>query len=233
MPYLETVLHHTKDVEKLEVAYNLIIPQGFAYALRRTTEMKERLNYLSCCLDAFKGQIPTDILVKPGNNGPSIAAHKSLLSANSVVFKFMLDSDGCKAPPGHTITLEELSYLELHALLEFLYRAGLPEEKLETHIYALSVAADKYEIKLLQIRCENHMLTTLNTSNALEHLEISDTHKSYPHLKVAAMSFIVNNVEGIVFTPKFDSFAVKNPHLALQITRASVIATNKQKKRRV
>ncbi|KAJ8542053.1 hypothetical protein K7X08_016919 [Anisodus acutangulus] len=195
--------------------------------------MKEKINHLSGCVDAFKGQIHKDILVKPGNNGPSIAAHKSHLSASSVIFKFMLDSDGCKAPPGHTITLEELSYLELHALREFLYRGVLPKETLEKHVYALSVAADKYEIKFLQKYCEHHMLGSLNMSNALEHLEISDTQKAYPHLKVAAMSFIVKNVESIVFTPKFDAFAVKNPHLALQITRASVTASNKKKKRRV
>ncbi|MCD9646762.1 hypothetical protein HAX54_036919 [Datura stramonium] len=194
--------------------------------------MKEKHNYLSSCLDAFKNQIPKDILVKPGNNGTSIAAHKSLLSASSVIFKYMLDSDGCKAAPGHTITLAELSYLELHAMLDFLYCGELPKEKLEKHAYSLSVAADKYEIKFLQKYCERHMLGSLNTSNALKLLEISDTYKSYPHLKVAAMRFIVENVEGIVFTPKFDAFAVKNPHLALQITRTS-IATNKKKKPRV
>ncbi|XP_049366894.1 BTB/POZ domain-containing protein At3g56230-like [Solanum verrucosum] len=194
--------------------------------------MKEKVNYLSSCLNAFKGQVHKDILVKPGNNGPSIAAHKSLLSANSVIFKFMLDSDACKAPPGHTITLAELSYVELHALLEFLYRGELPKEKLEKHVYTLSIAADKYEIKLLQKYCEHHMLGSLNTSNALELLEISETYKSYSHLKVEAMIFIIKNVEGIVFTPKFDAFAVENPHLAVQITRASVI-TNKNKKHKV
>ncbi|KAH0713767.1 hypothetical protein KY290_008911 [Solanum tuberosum] len=205
---------------------------GFTLALRRATEMKEKVNYLSSCLNAFKGQVHKDILVKPGNNGPSIAAHKSLLSANSVIFKFMLDSDACKAPPGHTITLAELSYVELHALLEFLYRGELPKEKLEKHVYTLSIAADKYEIKLLQKYCEHHMLGSLNTSNALELLEISETYKSYSHLKVEAMIFIIKNVEGIVFTPKFDAFAVENPHLAVQITRASVV-TNKNKKHKV
>ncbi|KAM3344870.1 hypothetical protein CQW23_12834 [Capsicum baccatum] len=194
--------------------------------------MKEKLNYQSSCLDAFKGQVNRDILVKPGNNSPAITVHKSLLSASSVIFKFMLDSDGCKAPPGHTITLPELSYLELHALLDFLYRGELPKEKLDKHIHSLSVAADKYEIKFLQKYCEHHMLASLNTLNALDLLEISDTHKSYPHLRVAAMNFIIENVECIVFTPKYDAFAVKNPHLNLQITKASV-ASNIKKKQRI
>ncbi|TMW89438.1 hypothetical protein EJD97_017183 [Solanum chilense] len=198
--------------------------EGFTHALRRASEMKEKVNYLTSCLTAFKGQVHKDILVKPGNDGPSIAAHKSLL--------FMLDSDTCKAPPGHTITLAELSYLELYALLEFLYRGELPKEKLEKHVYTLSIAADKYEIKLLQKYCEHHMLGSLNTSNALKLLEISETYKSYSHLKAEAMIFIIKNVEGIVFTPKFDAFAVENPHLAVQITRASVI-TNKNKKHKV
>lgn len=144
-------------------------------------------------------------------------------AARSDIFKNLLDSDGCKAPPSDgTITLAELSYDELECLLEFLYTGDLPKEKVEKHVYSLSIAADKYEIPFLQKFCENQMLGSLNTSNALDVLQISDTC-SNQSLKETSLNFIVKNMEDIVFTSRFDAFALKNPHLTVQITRASFI----------
>lgn len=132
----------------------------------------------------------------------------------------MLDLDGYVAPPNETITLPELNYEELECLLEFLYRGHLPLEKVEKHVYALTIAADKYDISSLQKVCENQMLRSLNTTNVLEVLQISDTC-SNQRLKDAALNFIVKNMGDVVFSPSFDSFALKNPHLTVQITRAS------------
>lgn len=133
----------------------------------------------------------------------------------------MLDSDGCKAPPNdNTITLPELDHEELDALLEFLYTGTLPKEKAEKHVYSLSIAADKYDIPFLHKFCEHRMLGSLNSSNALDVLEISDLC-SNQGLKETALNFIVKNMEDVVFSARFDAFALKNPHLTVQITRAS------------
>lgn len=134
----------------------------------------------------------------------------------------MLDSDACKAPPKDTITLPELSYEELESLLEFLYSGHLPKEKVEKHVYALSMAADKYEIPFLQRFCGHQMLKSLSSSNALDVLEISDNCCNQT-LKETALNFIVKNMEDVVFSARFDAFALKNPHLTVQITRASFI----------
>ncbi|KAL0291311.1 UNVERIFIED_CONTAM: BTB/POZ domain-containing protein [Sesamum angustifolium] len=67
---------------------------------------------------------------------------------------------------------------------------------------------------------KHHMLGSLNSSNALDVLEISDTC-SNQSLKETALNFIVRNMEDIVFSARFDAFALKNPHLTVQITRAS------------
>lgn len=204
--------------------------KGFGNALKWVKEMKEmeeelkeKLNYLSGFVVALRDHIHTDILIKPGNDAPCIPAHRALLAARSDIFKNILDSDGCKAPPSdNTITLSELNYDELECLLEFLYSGDLAKEKVEKHVYSLSIAADKYEIPFLQKFCENQMLGSLNTWNALDVLEISDTC-SNTSLKETALNFIVKNMEDIVFTPRFDAFALKNPHLTVQITRASFI----------
>ncbi|PIN13345.1 hypothetical protein CDL12_14030 [Handroanthus impetiginosus] len=201
--------------------------KGFTNALKWVKEMKEmeeelneKITYLSGFAAAFKDQIHTDILIKPGNNEPPIPAHRALLAARSNIFRNILDSDECKAPPNQTITLSELNREELESLLEFLYCGNLPKEKIEKHVYSLSIAADKYEIPFLQKFCEHHMLGSLNSSNALDILEISDTC-SNQSLKETALSFIVRNMEDVVFSARFDAFALKNPHLTVQITRAS------------
>jgi speckle-type POZ protein len=150
-----------------------------------------------------------------------------LQATRSQIFKNMLDSDECKAPPMDTITLSELNFEELECLLEFLYTGSLAKEKVEKHVYSLSVAADKYEISYLQKFCERHMFRSLNSSNALDVLEISDIC-SYISLKETALNFIVKNMEDIAFSVRYDEFALKNPHLCVQITRASLMEAKKK-----
>ncbi|KAG6752088.1 hypothetical protein POTOM_044307 [Populus tomentosa] len=164
-------------------------------------------------------QTLTDIQLKPGNDGPSIPAHRALLAARSEIFKNMLDSDAYKAPASDTIMLPELNHQELESLLEFLYSGSLPSEKLEKHVYSLTLAADKYDIPYLLKFCERHMLRFLNSSNALHVLEIADTC-SNKTLKETALSFIVKNMEDVVFSTKYEAFVPENPHLAVQVTRA-------------
>ncbi|GFY84484.1 BTB/POZ domain-containing protein [Actinidia rufa] len=67
-------------------------------------ELNEKLAFLGSFVTSFRDQIHTDIQVKPSNNGPPIRAHRALLAARSEIFKNILDSDGCKAPPNDLIT---------------------------------------------------------------------------------------------------------------------------------
>ncbi|GLT38476.1 hypothetical protein SLA2020_127240 [Shorea laevis] len=185
-------------------------------------DLKKQINFLSGLIVAFREQIHTDIQLKPGNNGPCIPAHRALLAARSEIFKNMLDSDGCKAALDDTVNLPELNTEELESLLEFLYSGSLPALKLEKHVFSLFVAADKYEIPYLQEFCEHYMLDSLNASNVLDVLEISDVC-SNKTLKETALNFIVRNMEDIAFSAKYEVFAPKNPHLCVQITRAFFI----------
>ncbi|KAK1355020.1 BTB/POZ domain-containing protein [Heracleum sosnowskyi] len=210
----------------------LIFIQGFGNALKwvkKMTEVEEELNeklrFLGGFISAFKDHIHTDIYVKPGDFGPSIPAHRALLASRSSIFKNMLESDSyitADHPPGGTITLAELYYEELQCLLEFLYNGNLSKEKVEKHVYSLSIAADKYEIPYLQKFCENQMRRCLNLSNVLDVLEISDTCSNLI-LREEALNFIVRNMGEIIFLPSFEEFALKNPHLNVQITRASFL----------
>ncbi|KAH6805509.1 hypothetical protein C2S53_015705 [Perilla frutescens var. hirtella] len=235
-------LTNKHEIDKASDKLSNIIPvsssnsnKGFANALKWVKEMKEmeeelneKINYLSGFAAALRDQIHTDIQVHPGNNEPSIPAHRALLAARSAIFRNVLDWDECKAPANQTITLAEMNHEEVESLLEFLYSGSLPKEKMEKHVYSLSIAADKYEIPFLQKFCEHQMLGSLNSSNALDILEISDTC-SNQNLKETALNFIVRNMEDVVFSARFDAFALKNPHLTVQITRASFMDIRNRK----
>ncbi|KAI5346668.1 PREDICTED: BTB/POZ [Prunus dulcis] len=185
-------------------------------------ELNEKIKFLSGFVVAFRDQIHTDIQLHPGDNGPPIPAHRALLAIRSEIFNNMLDSDGCKAPPNDAVTLPELNHEELESLLEFLYNGDLHEEKMNKHVYSLFLAADKYGISYLQKLCERHMLESLSTANALDVLEVADVCSCLT-LKENALDFIVKNMHDIVFSAKYDAFALKNPHLCVQISRASLM----------
>ncbi|CAH2063984.1 unnamed protein product [Thlaspi arvense] len=175
-------------------------------------EQKKRIVFLSSFVSGFKEQLHADILLKPGDDGPPIPAHRALLASKSEIFKNVLDSDECKTAPEYAITLQELNSQELQALLEFLYTGTLASDKLEKHVYALFVAADKYMIHYLQEFCEQHMLSTLDISSVLDVLDVSDLGSS-KMLKEAALGFVVRNIDEIVFSEKENHIGMANMDL--------------------
>ncbi|CAA0815020.1 BTB/POZ domain-containing protein [Striga hermonthica] len=143
----------------------------------------------------------------------------AMQAVKSSIFKDILDSED-KGPPNESISLSELNNKELQSLFEFLYSGNLPKDMVEKHLYSLTMAANKYEP--LRKVCEHHLRESLSKSNALDILEISDkcSNKS---LKDSTLNFIATYFKDIVFSEQYDAFAIKNPHLALEITRASFV----------
>ncbi|XP_054799528.1 BTB/POZ domain-containing protein At3g56230 isoform X2 [Prosopis cineraria] len=197
----------------------------YAQQLDQMNEHKHQAAFLESFVDAFRAQIHTDITVTPGNHGSPIPSHKAVLATRSEVFKNMLDSDECKAAPTNNITIPELNCEELESLLEFLYRGSLGPEKLEQHVFALSLAADKYGIAYLQKQCEQYMLNSLSISNALDVLEIADTC-SNQKLKDTTMKFLVENIQEIVLSLQYEAFVHRSPHLTVQLSRESLKVAN-------
>ncbi|KAI3904286.1 hypothetical protein MKW92_013032 [Papaver armeniacum] len=140
----------------------------------------------------------------------------------------MLQSDLCKAAPGDSISFPEFNHEELETFLEFLYQGDLVIEKFEKHFCSIMVAADKYDIPRLQNFSEKQLLKLLNSSNALKVLEVGDA-VSNETLKLAALKLIVLEYKEIVLLPSFDEFAKQNPHLVVQITRASLTYSSEKR----
>ncbi|KAG9455194.1 hypothetical protein H6P81_008098 [Aristolochia fimbriata] len=192
-------------------------------------EIKERIDFLEGFSVAFGEKLHADIQLKAGT-GPSIPAHRVLLAARSPIFKTMLEWDECKAPSSDTISLPELTHEELQCLLHFLYNGRLPgDENMDQQIvYSMLVAADKYDIPFLKKLCEKQILRSLDASNALEVLEISETC-SNKKLRESAMGSIVKHMEEVVFSPGYETFAVNNAHLSVEITR-TLLRENRDRK---
>lgn len=151
-----------------------------------------------------------------------------LQASRSVIFKNLLDSDRCKAAPGDSITLPELTHEELQSFLEFLYFGRLPADKAQKHVRSLLLAAHKYEIPFLQKYCEQKLLISLSSSNAVDILEVSEAC-SCERLKETAVNYIAQNMEAILFSSRYEAFALNNPHLCLQISKASFKEAKRQK----
>ncbi|XP_061995544.1 BTB/POZ domain-containing protein At3g56230 isoform X1 [Rosa rugosa] len=217
-------LEAAQGIDKANLCKNLMNVSTWVLDMKDSSEeLDEKIKFVSGFVVAFRDQIHTDIQLRSGENRPPIPAHRALLAIRSEIFSNMLDSDGCKAPPSDdTITLPELNHEELECFLELLYSGDLAEERMSKHVYSLSLAADKYGVSFLQKLCERHMLKSLSSSNALDVLEVADTC-SFLLLKENALNYIVKNMKEIVFSAKYDTFALKNPHLSVQITRASLM----------
>ncbi|CAA7392910.1 unnamed protein product [Spirodela intermedia] len=190
--------------------------------MKEMKEMEKALNrkaeFLGGFVAALTDALHTDILVQPGGGGAAIPAHRALLAARSEIFKTVLMSDECKAPPSVAISLPELNHDQLQCLLEFLYRGTISEDDAGRHACALLLAADKYDVPFLKSFCESRIHGTLTAANALEVLEVSEACASET-LRRTAMSAIVEHAEDIVFSSRFDDFALKNAHLCVEITR--------------
>ncbi|KAL3524033.1 hypothetical protein ACH5RR_016867 [Cinchona calisaya] len=218
--------HSTK--KQLEDALKVVGDLEFLGAVGDLELLKDQLTFLTEFSVAFRNQVHTDILVKSADlHGHAIPAHKAVLATRSKIFRNILDSDSCKAPPGDSITLPEMNHEELEAFLRFLYTGHLTTEEVEKHVYSLMRVAHKYEISFLESFCKCQILKGLGLNNALDALEISDTCSKH-NMKAAVTGFIVENLKDIVLSPNYDDFALKHPHLSLEIMKASVRNPSKQ-----
>lgn len=196
-------------------------------------EANERARFLS--LGFGPNAAHTDIVLRPGS-GPPIPAHKAILAARSEVFRHMLcDEERVKAGPGAggCVTLPELAHDELELLLGFLYTGTLDLDSTETEtgerrLRALLVAADKYDVPLLARVCEARLAVEVGLANALRTLEVADRvgGGGGGKLKERAMAVVVEHAGTVVFSEEYEAFAARNTVLAVEVTRALLLAAD-------
>ncbi|XP_059073864.1 BTB/POZ domain-containing protein At1g01640 isoform X2 [Cryptomeria japonica] len=178
----------------------------------------EKYNFVDALGIAFHQGLHTDVELVP-NEGPSIHAHRIVMATKSPVFRNMFEADECKGPHTGSVSFSDMGHDQLKSLVEFLYSGSLSEDKIEQHGHALFIAADKYDIPFLRKTCETHISNTINPLNALDVLELA-TMCSATALKETAINAILRHQDEIIFSEKYESFALKNALLSVEVTKA-------------
>ncbi len=154
-------------------------------------------------------------------------AEHLLKATKSPVFKGIFEADELKEVHTGPVHIQELSHDQLKYLLEFLYCAEIPADAMAEHSHALLIAADKYDIPVLSKVCEAFISSTVCASNVLEILELA-TLTSATSLKETAIGVILESYEDILFSKEYEDFAMKNPLLAVEITKEFIKDLKKQ-----
>ena len=125
--------------------------------------------------------------------GRQFPAHKSILAAKSEVFEAMFQHP-TKENFTNPIEIEDIEPDVFHELLRFIYTGRLSRKTMETLAVGLLIAADKYLLEDLKVKCENYLICQMSQANCLEILSnehLPDSAKS--ELKELATHFLSLN----------------------------------------
>ncbi|CAA7048056.1 unnamed protein product [Microthlaspi erraticum] len=183
-------------------------------------------NFLTGLANALEDQWLVDVRLKAGDSDEdsAISVHKLILGSRSKVFRKMFESEEVKTSANdvETVTLSEMKQEELEALVEFMYSDGsLLSAKGKQHFRSLYLVADRYEVLHLRDLCRDELISFLNSSNALEVLELAQN----PFDKVlndATFNYIKKNISTIASSDEFKMFVANNPDLSVEIMSASL-----------
>ena len=115
-------------------------------------------------------------------------AHKSILAARSEVFAAMFQHR-MKEKLTNQIEIEDIEPEVFHALLRFIYTGRVLFDKMESMAAGLFIAADKYLLDELKMKCENYMLLHMSPDNCLVLLLHGDLLNPTEPLNEAAKFF--------------------------------------------
>jgi speckle-type POZ protein len=93
-------------------------------------------------------------------------AHKVILGARSNVFEAMFKHSS-KEQSTNQVNIEDIKPEVFQELLRFVYTGRVPLDKLETMAVGLFIAADKYLLDELKLKCQNYLLHHMTPENCL------------------------------------------------------------------
>jgi speckle-type POZ protein len=140
--------------------------------------------------------------------GREFRAHKLILSARSKYFAAMFQHP-MKEQSTNQVKIEDIEPEVFDQLLRFIYTGRVPLDKLETMAAGLFIAADKYLLDELKMKCENYLFSQMSPDNCVILLLHGDLQNPSEHLKEAA-KFFRRNPSQVMATDKWEKMKQEN-----------------------
>lgn len=129
-----------------------------------------------------------------------IKVHKCILSARSPVFHAMLTTPMSEGL-GDSIDIPDMDHNVMLELIRFIYSDNISSFNiLDSILYDLYMAGNKYQIKGLISICENRIIETLNASTSVDALRVTDVTGHTKKMKEQIMLYIVQHFNDVCIT---------------------------------
>lgn len=113
--------------------------------------------------------------------------------------------------------IKDLDYEVVYEMLYFIYCGKTP--KVDELAADLLVAADKYSIPDLKLRCEKALISALTVDNVCDLLTLADAHAAQ-HLKERAVEFLVAHAANVTRTHGWQMMLRQRPELVTEVVQA-------------
>ena len=147
--------------------------EGCTMVHNTITNEKCQLQLLNNYESFLKDQHLSDVTIFISNK--RLKAHKTILAAHSPVFLAMFKND-TKENHENTIVITDIDLKVFQELLRFIYSGKI--EDMDAIVMDLLVAADKYSIDGLMMKCEQYLQNSLNPDNVIDILVLADNHNA-------------------------------------------------------
>ncbi|XP_054720620.1 TD and POZ domain-containing protein 4-like [Uloborus diversus] len=159
-----------------------------------------------------------DVILKLGER--EFPAHKVILASRSKVFEAMFEHD-MQEKQQDAVSLVEMEVGTVEDMLSYIYcskvRQLSPEEALK-----LYVAADRYDLQGLVLKCRKIMLSGLSIDNICDISAVADLHND-ELLIDAVKSLLSKDAKKFLTTDKWLMFSKENPLLALNLVQSVIL----------
>ncbi len=140
--------------------------------------------------------------------GRELPAHKNILAARSTYFAAMFQHP-MEEQSTNQVKIEDIDPEVFDQLLRFIYTGCVPLDKLETMAAGLLIAADKYSMDELKMKCENYLLSQMSPDNCIILLLHGDLQNPSECMKKAAKFFRCNPSQ-VMATDKWETMKQEN-----------------------
>lgn len=143
-----------------------------------------------------------------------LRAHKCILAARSPVFKAMFNYR-LKENLTNRVIIDDFRADVVKAMLKYIYTAFLPDDVLRPVAVDLYIAAEKYFIESLKIKCREFLVEHLSLDNVVQAYILAELYED-SMLRKQALKYINENIDKVTQNNDWKEFMAVYPQLFSQ-----------------